>query len=213
MATLVEQIEARVERQERYEQEIPAGRVVDRAMAVGRLGALRECRDVVAAAPQTIGGMVEAMYADLNAQPYSDAAVKRLEERIVAELMSSVPPSLLFRAMLSNLETSAREWMGDQGAACAYVVIRDGGPTHLLPGELLPGDLLISIVHPVKDLHRAANRIGYTIERIQIGYTEGFQVHRNNQPFGTETYKIETASEELCTIGRMALAEKLTDGQ
>lgn len=147
MATLLEQIEARVERQERYEQEIPAGRVVDRAMAVGRLGALRECRDVVAAAPQTIGGMVEAMYADLNAQPYSDAAVKRLEERIVAELMSSVPPSLLFRAMLSNLETSAREWMGDQGAACAYVVIRDGGPTHLLPGELLPGDLLISIVH------------------------------------------------------------------
>ena len=65
----------------------------------------------------------------------------------------------------------------------------------------------------VADLHRAANRIGYTIERIHIGCTEGFQVHRNGREFGTPTYKIETASEELCTIGRMALAEKLTDGQ
>lgn len=148
--TVAEQIRARVQAQERYMDEMardPETSRIDSAMAHGRLTALRECQDVAATAPGTIVGLVSAMYADLNSKPYSDAAVKDVEEAIVRDLRAVVPPKLLYRAMLTGLETTAREWMGDQGASNAYIIIRDGGPDFVLPGELLPGDLLVSIVH------------------------------------------------------------------
>ncbi len=168
--TAAERIGMRVEHQEGIARHAAKD---GREFAKGVLAGLREAQDVIALHPvATIPEVVAAHYKHANDQG-GDAAMKRTEERVVADLRASVTPRLLFRAMLGSLEDSAREWMGDQGAACAYVVIRDGGPDFLLPGELLPGDILLSIVDGT-----GANR-GEWMVRTGQGENEGrMEFHR-----------------------------------
>ncbi len=53
----------------------------------------------------------------------------------------------------------------------------------------------------VKQLHAIAKSRGFTMERTVIGYNEGWTLARDGKHIGRPSYKIETISEALCTVG------------